>query len=128
MAWRNPRIRSVAQYELFDERALGAFQTGLRFASGRPKPSLAAYRLPIWVVATRHWTRLWLHVRPQVRMEDRQAVTIQYRRKGKPWRTLGRETVRGPRGFLYTNTRVHAPLWRFVWNGSRSREARPAKR
>ncbi len=127
MAWRNPRIRSVAQYELFDERHLGAFQTGLRFVSGKPKPALGAYRLPIWPVTTRTWTRIWLQVRPQARMDTLQTVTIQYRRKGS-WRTLGRQSVRGPRGFLYTKTRVHAPLWRFVWNGQTSRRARPSRR
>jgi hypothetical protein len=49
MAWKDPRVRSVAQYELRDEPRLAAFQTGLRFGNGRAKPSLAAYRLPIWV-------------------------------------------------------------------------------
>ena len=49
MLWRTPTVRSVAQYLWRDERNLEAFQTGLRFADGRPKPSLRAWRLPIHV-------------------------------------------------------------------------------
>jgi hypothetical protein len=128
IAWRNPRIRSVAQYELRDERAPGAFQTGLRFAGGRAKPSLAAYRLPIWPVATRRSTKLWLQVRPQSRLGGPQTVTVQYRRGKGAWRDLRDYTVTDPRGFLYTSTRVRAKRWRFVWNGTRSRTASPAPR
>jgi hypothetical protein len=49
IAYRNPRIASVAQYELRDDRARSGFNTGLRFSDGRPKPALAAYALPIYV-------------------------------------------------------------------------------
>jgi hypothetical protein len=49
LAYRNPRIASVAQYELRDDRSGSGFNTGLRFANGRPKPALAAYALPIYV-------------------------------------------------------------------------------
>jgi len=50
IACNNPRIASVAQYELFDDTRRGQFKTGLRFADGRHKPSLASFPLPIWVV------------------------------------------------------------------------------
>ncbi|HEX2087608.1 MAG TPA: hypothetical protein VHF89_18130, partial [Solirubrobacteraceae bacterium] len=46
---RHPRVRSVAQYLLYDEVAASRFQSGLRFADGRAKPALAAWRLPLWV-------------------------------------------------------------------------------
>jgi hypothetical protein len=49
IAFRNPRIASVAQYELNDDPRVAVFNTGLRFAGGRPKPALAAYALPIYV-------------------------------------------------------------------------------
>jgi hypothetical protein len=52
VAFLNPRIASVAQYGLRDDAASGGFNTGLRFASGRAKPSLAAYALPVYVVRT----------------------------------------------------------------------------
>jgi hypothetical protein len=128
MAWRNGRVRSIAQYELFDERALGAFQTGLRFLRGKAKPGLAAWRLPIWPVESRRSTRVWLHVRPQARESGPQEVAIQYRsrRKGS-WRTL-RTATTDPRGYVYLKTARRAAQWRFTWNGMRSRTASPASR
>jgi hypothetical protein len=128
IAWRNGRIRSVAQYELRDERPRGAFQTGLRFVGGKAKPGLAAYRLPIWPVATRGGTRIWLHVRPQARTGTPQTVTIQHRSKRSgPWRTLGTATTNA-NGFVHTSTSRRARYWRFTWNGRSSRTASPASR
>jgi hypothetical protein len=126
MAWNNSRIRSTAQYELYDERSSASgFQTGLRFKDGKAKPALAAYRLPIWPVATRTYTKLWLHVRPA---REPQAVTIQYLPKGKSaYRTLGTYTT-DANGFAYVKTRTKAPYWRFTWNGATSRKAKPASR
>jgi hypothetical protein len=66
MAWRDPRVRSVAQFLLYDSGPNtnyppsspnywgSMFQTGLIYGpgthlDGRPKPSLAAYALPIWI-------------------------------------------------------------------------------
>jgi hypothetical protein len=59
------RVRSIAQYELFDVGDLDEFNTGLRFAGGDPKPSLAAYRMPL--VVTRlasDRVEIWGQVRP----------------------------------------------------------------
>jgi hypothetical protein len=49
MAWRDRRIRTVAQYKLDDDRVVSSFQSGLRFWDGVPKPSYDAYRLALWV-------------------------------------------------------------------------------
>ena len=51
--WRTPTVRSVAQYLWRDERDPQAFQTGLRYADGRAKPALAAWRLPLHLRRTR---------------------------------------------------------------------------
>jgi hypothetical protein len=59
------RVRSVAQYELYDVGNPGEFNTGLRFADGEAKPSLAAYRMPL--VVTRlgaERVEVWGQVRP----------------------------------------------------------------
>jgi hypothetical protein len=49
MAYGNSRIKTVAQYKIIDDASEGSFQSGVRFLDGRPKPSYAAYQLPIWV-------------------------------------------------------------------------------
>ena len=55
MAWRDPRVRTLNQFLLYDfppnrHVPVGSgFQTGLLFADGAPKPSLEAYRLPIFL-------------------------------------------------------------------------------
>jgi hypothetical protein len=60
MAWRDPRIRTMSQFLLYDalpdftapsgsQRYWSTFQTGLRFAGGAPKPSLNSYRLPLFL-------------------------------------------------------------------------------
>ena len=49
IAYRDDRIRSVAQYKLVDDTVVSSFQSGLRFWDGSPKPSYDAYRLPLWV-------------------------------------------------------------------------------
>jgi hypothetical protein len=133
MAYRKRRVRSVAQYELFDERNRAAFQTGLRYASGRKKPSLRAYRLPIWVVKRRGRASIWGWARAGGRADR---VTIEYqRRRGRKWKRL--RTVRpNSRGFLRVKTRRRAGSyrWRLRWRGPDgtlrgvSRKARPARR
>jgi hypothetical protein len=125
LAWRNSRIRSVAQYEMRDERSSGAFQTGLRFLSGKAKPALAAYRLPIWALTSGSSTKVWLQVRPQAHISEPQKVSVQYLPRGKrSWRTAGTYTV-DSHGFLYRRIARRAAHWRFVWDGKASRSAAP---
>ena len=49
IAYRDPRVRSVAQYKLLDDPSVSGFQSGLRFADGLAKPAYDAYRLPLWI-------------------------------------------------------------------------------
>jgi hypothetical protein len=51
IAYRNPRVQTVAQYKLADDPVVSGFQSGLRFSDGGLKPSYAAYRMPVWVSA-----------------------------------------------------------------------------
>jgi hypothetical protein len=72
IAYRNPRVRAFSQYLLRDdpavpgppERRYSGFESGLRFADGRPKPFHEGFRLPL--VARRRGGRasLWGLVRP----------------------------------------------------------------
>ena len=49
IAYRDERIRTVAQYKLVDDTVLSSFQSGLRFWDGVAKPAYDAYRLPLWI-------------------------------------------------------------------------------
>jgi len=78
--FEDPRIRAVAQYELFDVGDPGEFNTGLRFADGRRKPSYAAYRMPL--VVTRldaNRVEVWGQVRPA---SGRTRLVVQNARSG----------------------------------------------
>jgi hypothetical protein len=64
LAWRNPRMRSFSQYLLVDEQPVWAFQSGLRFQDGKPKPALQAYQLPIHVGHGKGRTTIWGRIPP----------------------------------------------------------------
>ncbi len=81
--WLDKRVRMVSQFEYEDDVALNppTFQTGLRYGSnGQPKPSLGAYRLPIFVlpdpkskkrVIVWGWVRAAKNARQQVIVQNR---------------------------------------------------------
>ena len=54
ISWRNSRVRSFDQYLLADPPSATAskFDSGLEFADGSPKATLAAFRLPIYLPQT----------------------------------------------------------------------------
>jgi len=70
IAYDNPRVTAFSQYLLRDSdptgpKQYGGFESGLRFADGKPKPSLPAFRLPL--AARRTGARkvsIWGLVRP----------------------------------------------------------------
>jgi hypothetical protein len=89
LAWRNPYVRSYAQFLLRDigtkeaiaagagRRADGSWQSGLYFEDGRPKPAADAFRLSVWSqftpvrarrarIAKSHQVVLWGHLRTAV--------------------------------------------------------------
>ena len=83
-AFRYSRLKSHSQYLMYDDPARpgplsvkwSGFQTGLRFASGRAKPSFNAYRFPIVVKRRGRGVRIWGRVRPG---SGRRSVRIQRR-------------------------------------------------
>src|SRR3954454_8770777 len=128
MAYRDPRVRGVAQYKLVDEAALSSFQPGLRFVDGRPKPAYAAYRLPIWVSGRGSRLRVYGQVRPAPDSAP-QVVQIQNRaRRGAAFTTVKTVTVRSRKGQFLTRVKRRKGTWRLVWNGLSSREAAAARR
>ncbi len=115
LAWRNPRVRSVAQFLLRDSPPNAAFdrsdpqywdtfQTGLEYVNGRHKPAFAAYRIPIWI-PPRHGSRVfvWAQVRPA---RHPTTASIQWARRRGRYRTLARVHTRNRRGFLTARVRL----------------------
>ena len=112
-AWRDPRVRLLAQYQWYDEplrqagSAFAGWQSGLRFLSGRAKPALAHFDTPMQVDAAR--SRLWGQARPG----DAQTVTVERRSRGaKRYTVMAR---------LRTDARGYWTLKRRLTKGARYR-------
>lgn len=124
MARAHPRVRSVAQYLLTDERDTARFQSGLRFADGTPKPALRAYRLPLWVVRRGAKVTVWGSARAREAVLP-PAVEIQRRAGRGRWRTLA--TTSAAQDML-VEQRATPGRWRLRWGRLTSRTAREATR
>ncbi|MEA2493904.1 MAG: hypothetical protein QOJ29_1815 [Thermoleophilaceae bacterium] len=114
IAFINPRIASVAQYTLRDDPAQAGFNTGLRFANGRAKPSLAAYALPLYVLKTHSGHG---RIFGQVRAAGGTPATVQVQhRKGKtgPFATLA-EVQTNVRGYFLQRFPRIAGQWRLKY-------------
>jgi hypothetical protein len=89
LVWRDRRVKSTAQYELFDARASEQFNTGLRTARGARKPSWGAFRISL--TATRLGRRrveIWGWLKPG---SGRKIVELRARRRGRhPYRVVRR--------------------------------------
>ena len=121
-------MRGVGQYKLVDDAPLPSFQSGLRFADGRPKPGYAAYRLPIWVSGRGARLRVYGQVRPAPNGTP-QTVRIQLRPpRGGAFATIRTVTVRSRRGQFLVRVPRRPGVWRLVWGSLVSREARVAPR
>jgi hypothetical protein len=113
LAFMNPRVASVAQYELRDDPRAAVFNTGLCFASGRPKPALAAYALPIWVA---HLGGVHVRIFGLVRAARSRPVNvaIQHRARGaRTFHTVERATTNRA-GYLLARLRDLGGRWRLA--------------
>jgi len=120
IAFHNPRIRAFANYELQDPGA-AVFNTGLEFGSGKAKPSLAAWRVPIYVTKARGGVRIFGGVRPG----GSHTIAIQATTAGKTWKTA-RTVKSNASGYLYVKlatakTRFRLKAGRFVSRTARAR-------
>ena len=122
LSWRNPRIATTMQYLLSDPpQAAGAYQqfaSGLEYANGKPKPSFAAYRLPVYMPTTsfshRAKEEVWGGARPAPFMKTdthlTQMVSIQL--NGKTLKTV----TAGTGGYFDTHmTFPHSGSVRLAW-------------
>jgi hypothetical protein len=123
LAWRNARIDSTMQYQLYDpgpgpsEFGEGGFATGLVSSTDQPKANFYAYRMPIWMPLTDtsrgNGLEVWGCARPApyayLDTHQPQSVQIQL----QPGSTGAFRTVRTvqltPEGGCYFDVRVKFP-------------------
>lgn len=104
-AWRDPRVKLLTQYLWRDEPkgladGYSGWQSGLRYADGRAKPSLKTFATPFVLDAPRG--RLW----GQVRSRETRTVTVQRRLRGSSkWRTVATRKT-DTRGYWSWSTRL----------------------
>jgi hypothetical protein len=128
ISYRDQRVRSVAQYQIFDDPSLAQFQSGLRFANGKKKPAYGAYRLPIWVVRRGGKVTVYGQARPAA---DRAAGTVAIQRARNAHsafatvRTVADGTLKGQFSVTFA---VKRGVWRLAWSGLTSRVAQEASR
>jgi hypothetical protein len=131
MAWRDPRVRAMSQFLLYDalpdtsfprgsERYWSTFQTGLLYASGAPKPSLDAYRLPLFVpdpvLGSGRNVFVWGRVRPAAQHPTRRAQ-LQWASTGGSYRTVATAAVAQDSGVVTDTVRVPGPgTIRLAWS------------
>jgi hypothetical protein len=135
MAWRDPRIRALSQFLLFDSPpdtrfrpgTLGywsTFQTGLLFESGAAKPSYGSYRLPAFApaAALAHPGRpvlVWAMLRPAPPGSPQRARVQWEPRAGASFRTLKTVSVQNPNGVLAVHVDPPgAGVLRVAWTAS----------
>jgi hypothetical protein len=132
LAWLDPRVRALSQFLLRDAgpdraykrgtvRYWSTFQTGLEYADGRPKPSLAAYRLPVFIpqptVVPGAAVGVWAMLRAAPNGTAQHAL-IQWRPPTGSFRTLAIARTRSSDGVLVTTVKPPASgMIRVVWTG-----------
>jgi hypothetical protein len=122
LTWRNPRIATAMQFTLYDggtaKNAVHnvGFTTGLLFSNGAPKATFYAYRMPIFMPATKagpdHPLEVWGCARPAryayFDTHQPQYVDVQFRTGSSgPFRTLRTVRITDARG--YFDVRVKFP-------------------
>ena len=94
IAYANPRVKAFSQYLMRDDAArkhasraerYAGFESGLRRHDGKAKPSYRGFAVPLAVSAYGRSDVLWGRVRPARGVTE---VTVEYKRRGKPWRRL----------------------------------------
>jgi hypothetical protein len=113
-AWRDPRVKLFTQYlwrdePVADDGSFSGWQSGLRYADGRAKPSLKTFPTPFVLDAARG--RLW----GQVRRRDARTVTVERRLAGSTrWRAIGTRRTDARGYWSWTTRLVKGAAYRYV--------------
>jgi hypothetical protein len=124
IAYENPRVAAFSQYLLTDseptgKKQYGGFESGLRFSTGKPKPSLRSFPLPIAVkrVGSAR-VSIWGLVRPARGVTQ---ATVTYRDRGASTYKKLRDVTTDSRGyFRFTGTYRSGRRWNLEWQGRSS--------
>lgn len=135
IAWRDPRVRSVAQFLLYDSAPdtlyapdqvgyWDTFQTGLMYTDGQPKPALYSYAMPIWIPHPSFHSGsrvlVWGQLRPAP--PGRARALVQWRAAGGRWQALAQLTTENPRHYFTVRVRPPAGgVVRILWQSSSHR-------
>lgn len=120
IAYDNPRVASFSQYLLRDDRPrrgpaisrYSGFESGLRTAGGKAKPSLNGFRLPLSATRRGSKVSLWGLVRPAGAATT---AIIQRRSKTGAWRNMTSVSTNA-RGYFRASTGfVSKRQYRLVW-------------
>jgi hypothetical protein len=111
-AYRAPRVDILIQYLVRDEESTAAWQSGLETASGRAKPSMRSFTLPLVQVRRNgNATTVWGQVRPG---DGRRAYDLQ-RFLGGRWKRVASGAQTTARGYLTRTVRAgHGARLRLV--------------
>jgi hypothetical protein len=111
LTWRNPRLRSWDHYLLVDPPLPSHFDTGLRFQNGTPKPTLVAFRMPIYLPVTHQSGRaleVWGCARPAHYAPQPQHVEIQWQSGGQGGFATVRSAALDPSCYFDTRVRFRS--------------------
>ncbi|HWF74103.1 MAG TPA: hypothetical protein VG186_12200 [Solirubrobacteraceae bacterium] len=116
LEWINPRVRSDAQYLLYDApgppghvTSESGFSSGLASLTGKPKATYAAFQLPLYLPSTSTSSgqalEVWGQVRPAPYAEQdsgyQQQVQIEFRpSSGGSWTTESTATIINAAGYF----------------------------
>ena len=121
LSYRNPRVAAYSQYLISDppvnpRQRTDGFSSGLYTSSGKAKPTLNAYRLPVWLPSTTVHpgarTQVWGGARPAVFLRSaararRPIVSIQMRRRDHTrWTTISTVRASPSTGYFDVHPRL----------------------
>jgi hypothetical protein len=115
IAWRDPRVQTLTQYQLVDplpatvSNDFGGYASGLIFYHGAHKPGYDAYRLPLYMPVTTasrgRKLEIWGCARPagyaQIDTGEFQSVAIEFQRGShRPFETVGTVPITSAGGYF----------------------------
>jgi hypothetical protein len=117
IARSNLRVAAYSQYLLRDDLPtgpdqFGGFESGLRFADGKAKPSLNAWRLPLAVRREGSKVSIWGRVRPTTVPAT---AELQYRQGSGGWRALQNVQTDAKGSFTVRGAYRSGRTWRLRW-------------